>query len=57
MALTLYKEEKLVIKTMNTITSVDNGKIYNQNHTYFYQKLILLTIYNDNKLDYLKIFL
>lgn len=33
MALTLY-EEKLVIKTMNTVTSIDNGNIYNQNHIF-----------------------
>lgn len=56
-ALTLYKKEKQVIKPMNTISSVDNGNIYNQNHTYFYQNLILFVIYNGNKLDYFKRFL
>lgn len=34
-ALTLYKKEKLVIKTMNTVSNVDNGNIYNQDHIYF----------------------
>jgi len=55
-ALTLYKKEKLVIKTMNTISSVDNGNIYSQNHIYFYQNLTLLIVYNGNKLDYFKRF-
>lgn len=36
--------------------SFDNGKIYNRNHIYFYQNLILITIYNDNKLYNFKIF-
>lgn len=39
---------------MNTITGVDKGNIYSQRHIYFYQDLILLTTYNDNKLDYFK---
>lgn len=38
-------------------TGVDNRNIYNQNHIYFYQNLILLTIHNANKLHYSKIFL
>lgn len=38
MDLTLYKKEKLVIKTMNTVSSVDNGNIYNKNHVYFFPK-------------------
>lgn len=36
-ALTLYKE-KLVIKTTNTVTSVNNENIYNQNIIHFLPK-------------------
>lgn len=58
MDLTLYKKEKLVIKAMNKVSSVDNGNIYNQNHMYFFfQNLILFVIYFGNKPDYFKRFL
>lgn len=53
----MYKKEKLVIKTMNTVSLVDNGNIYNWNHLYLYQNLILLIIYNGSKLDYFTRFL
>lgn len=53
-ALTLYKE-KLVIKTMNTVTSLIM-EIFTTRIIYFYQNLILLITPNGNMLDYFKRF-